>query len=48
MMNSRESFETALKFKEPDRVPIDLGSIVSGITTAANNLIQRTPEYRIQ
>jgi uroporphyrinogen decarboxylase len=39
-MNSRQRFETALKFKEPDRVPIDLGSIVTGITTAANDALK--------
>jgi uroporphyrinogen decarboxylase len=40
-VNSRERLETALKFKEPDRVPIDLGSIVTGITTAANDALKK-------
>jgi len=39
-MNSRERLETALSLKEPDRVPIDLGSIVTGITTAANDALK--------
>ena len=29
-MNSRERLETALDHREPDRVPIDLGGIVTG------------------
>ena len=40
-MNSRERLETALKLKEPDRVPIDLGSIVTGVTTAANDALKK-------
>jgi len=39
-MNPRERLETALKLKTPDRVPIDLGSIVTGITTAANSALK--------
>jgi uroporphyrinogen decarboxylase len=39
-MNSRERLNTALRFEEPDRVPIDLGSIVTGITTGANDAIK--------
>jgi uroporphyrinogen decarboxylase len=39
-MNSRQRLETALRFEEPDRVPIDLGSIVTGITTGANDAIK--------
>ena len=39
-MNPRERFETALKLKEPDRVPIDLGIIVTGVTTAANKALK--------
>lgn len=35
-MNARERLQAALSRKEPDRVPIDLGGIVTGITTAAN------------
>jgi uroporphyrinogen decarboxylase len=38
-MNSRERLETALNHKEPDRVPIDLGAIVSGITSGANEAL---------
>ena len=38
-MNSRERLETALDHKEPDRVPIDLGAIVSGITSGANEAL---------
>jgi uroporphyrinogen decarboxylase len=40
-MNSRERLETALELKDPDRVPIDLGSIVTGITTAANDALKK-------
>ena len=39
-MNSRERLETALKHQEPDRVPIDLGGIVTGITTGANKSLK--------
>jgi uroporphyrinogen decarboxylase len=39
-MNSRERLETALRFEEPDRVPVDLGSIVTGITTGANDVLK--------
>ena len=35
-MNSRERFFTAISRQEPDRVPIDLGGIVTGITKGAN------------
>ena len=35
-MNSRERLVTSLDHREPDRVPIDLGGIVTGITTGAN------------
>jgi uroporphyrinogen decarboxylase len=35
-VNSRQRLFTALSRREPDRVPIDLGSVVTGITTAAN------------
>lgn len=35
-MNARERLNLALTHREPDRVPIDLGSIVTGITTGAN------------
>jgi len=39
-MNSRERLETSLNHKEPDRVPIDLGGIVTGITTGANKTLK--------
>ena len=39
-MNSRERLETTLNHKEPDRVPIDLGGIVTGITTGANQTLK--------
>ncbi len=39
-MNSRERLGTALNHKEPDRVPIDLGGIVTGITTGANKALK--------
>ncbi len=39
-MNSRDRLETSLNFKEPDRVPIDLGGIVTGITTGANKALK--------
>jgi len=35
-LDSRTRLETTLAHSEPDRVPIDLGSIVTGITTGAN------------
>lgn len=35
-MQSRERFQAALHHREPDRVPIDLGGIVTGITTGAS------------
>jgi uroporphyrinogen decarboxylase len=39
-MNSRERLLTTLNHQEPDRVPIDLGSIVTGITVAANDSLK--------
>jgi uroporphyrinogen decarboxylase len=39
-MNSRERLVTTLNHKEPDRVPIDLGGIVTGITTGANKTMK--------
>ena len=39
-MNSRERLVTSLDHKEPDRVPIDLGGIVTGITTGANKALK--------
>jgi uroporphyrinogen decarboxylase len=39
-MNSRERLLAALNHQEPDRVPIDLGSIVTGITVAANESLK--------
>ena len=39
-MNSRERLELALNHQEPDRVPIDLGGLVTGITTGANNSLK--------
>ena len=39
-MNSRERLEIALSHQEPDRVPIDLGGLVTGITTGANNSLK--------
>ena len=39
-MNSRERLETALDHREPDRVPIDLGGIVTGLTTGANDSLK--------
>ena len=35
-MNSRQRLEMALNHKEPDQVPVDLGSIVTNITSGAN------------
>jgi uroporphyrinogen decarboxylase len=35
-MNPRQRLEMALSHKEPDRVPVDLGSIVTNITSGAN------------
>jgi uroporphyrinogen decarboxylase len=35
-MNSRQRLAAALNHQEPDRVPIDLGGIVTGITTRAS------------
>jgi uroporphyrinogen decarboxylase len=40
MLNSRQRLATALNHKEPDRVPIDLGGIVTGITTGANEALK--------
>jgi uroporphyrinogen decarboxylase len=39
-MNSGERLLKALSHQEPDRVPIDLGSIVTGITVTANDSLQ--------
>jgi uroporphyrinogen decarboxylase len=39
-MNSRERLAAALSHREPDRVPIDVGSIVTGITTGANDALK--------
>jgi uroporphyrinogen decarboxylase len=39
-VNSRERLLAALNHREPDRVPIDLGSIVTGITVAANESLK--------
>jgi uroporphyrinogen decarboxylase len=39
-MNSRERLLTTLSHREPDRVPIDLGSIVTGITVTANQSLK--------
>lgn len=39
-MDSRTRLETTLNHHEPDRVPIDLGSIVTGITTGANDALK--------
>jgi uroporphyrinogen decarboxylase len=39
-MNSRERLLTTLNHHEPDRVPIDLGGIVTGITTGANEALK--------
>jgi uroporphyrinogen decarboxylase len=40
MLSSRERLATALNYREPDRVPIDLGGIVTGITTGANEALK--------
>jgi uroporphyrinogen decarboxylase len=40
MLSSRERLVTALNHEEPDRVPIDLGGIVTGITTGANEALK--------
>ena len=40
-MNSRQRLETTLNHQEPDRVPIDLGSIVTNITTGANDALKQ-------
>jgi uroporphyrinogen decarboxylase len=45
-MNSRERLETTLNHKEPDRVPIDLGGIVTGITTGANKSLKSLLGYQ--
>lgn len=39
-MNPRERMAAALAHREPDRVPIDVGSIVTGITTGANDALK--------
>lgn len=40
-MNSRERLEAALSHREPDRVPIDLGGIVTGITAGASEALTK-------
>ncbi len=35
-MDARERFRAAIEHREPDRVPIDLGGMVSGISTGAS------------
>lgn len=40
-MDPRTRLETALSHQEPDRVPIDLGSIVTSITTGANDALKQ-------
>ncbi len=40
-MNSRERLLTALKHQEPDRVPIDLGGLPSGIEVGAYNPLKK-------
>ena len=39
-MDSRQRLETALAYQEPDRVPVDLGGIVTGITTGASQALK--------
>lgn len=39
-MQSRERFRLALDHREPDRVPIDLGGIVTGISTGASTALK--------
>lgn len=38
-LNSRQRLEMALSHQEPDRVPIDLGGVVTGITAGANEAL---------
>jgi len=38
-MDSRQRLEIALNHQEPDRVPIDLGGVVTGITVGANEAL---------
>lgn len=40
-LSPRVRLETALNHQEPDRVPIDMGSIVTGITTGANDALKQ-------
>jgi len=40
-MNPRERLVTALNHKEPDRVPVDLGSSVSGIAVISYNKLKK-------
>lgn len=40
-MNSRERLITTLNHKEPDRVPVDLGSSVSGIAVISYNKLKK-------
>jgi uroporphyrinogen decarboxylase len=46
LLNSRERLQTALGHHEPDRVPIDLGGIVTGITTGANRTLSEYLDFR--
>lgn len=39
-MDSRERFASSLEHREPDRVPIDLGGMVTGITTGASRALK--------
>jgi uroporphyrinogen decarboxylase len=39
-MDSRQRLEAALGHREPDRVPIDLGGIVTGISTGASRALK--------
>ena len=40
-MNSRERLLTALKHQEPDRIPIDLGGLPSGIEVEAYDNLKK-------
>jgi len=40
-LNPRTRLETTLNHREPDCVPMDLGSIVTGITTGANEALKQ-------
>ena len=39
-MDSRERLVASLAHREPDRVPVDLGGIVTGITTGASQALR--------